>query len=103
MIAFSGFFPTPVTETRFMVGTGEKREIIVTGDYRPDKTYTLREGMKNTHRSGEAVTRAYAARCDENGAFVLPVEKGQKEKIKEILFYDEEGKKWDCLSATELS
>lgn len=99
-IGFSGYLLQSASEKRFMLGTGKTKEVFVAGDCLPDKTYTLRQPLKHSHKAGEPVIRAFAAMCDENGFYSIPVEKGQQEQIKEVHYYDEEGKKWVCLSLT---
>ena len=100
-VAFSGYFPEPAEYTRFMIGTGAEQELLLTGEYlAQEKTYLLAEKLQRTHSPGEPVVRAWAAQCGTDGFYSIPVEKGQIEKIEQLLFYDKEAKQWDCLSVT---
>ncbi|MBC8546564.1 hypothetical protein H8711_06400 [Clostridiaceae bacterium NSJ-31] len=98
--AFSGYFIRPPVRTRFFVGTGGRREVFVTGDCGPDGAYLVPAGFVHPHKPGEPVVRAYAARCDGDGRFSIPVEPGQGELITQIEYYNKEGKRWVCSSAT---
>ncbi len=102
-VMMSGYFYKPVEQLNFFLGTQEKGEIFRTQEILPDKSYLLTDGLAKKHKSGEAITRLYATRCDEDGNYYIPVDIGEKSFIKTVIFYEKEEEKWGCSSAMELS
>lgn len=97
LATLSGYFMRPACQTRFMLGTGEKRELFITGAAGPENSYLITGDFRHPHCSGEAVTRVYASRCDETGFFSIPVEPGQRTQIRQVEYYEKEEDRWGCL------
>ncbi len=101
-VTLSGYFYTPAEQTRFIIGKDTNRECFITDAVQEDKSYKIHGSFKRTHKNGSPVCRAYAARCDANGRFFIPVDRGESALIKEVLFYEEGDEKWGCSYVTEL-
>ncbi len=101
-VALSGYFYTPAQQIRFMIGKEPNRECFITDMVQPDKSYNIYGSLKHNHKGGTPVWRAYASRCDDDGRYFIPVDKGEGALIKEVLFYEEGDEKWGCSYVTEL-
>ncbi len=99
-ITLQGYTAKQLCRRRYAVGSGKNRELFVITGADEGGGYRVEPPLIRKHSAGEAVVRACMGRCDSGGHFVLPVEKGIKEKIEKLEYYDEGEKQWGYLSVT---
>lgn len=96
VLTLGSYTAKPLWGLRFSVGQGNAREVFVMEEKLPDGGYRIRPGLRRRHRPGEPVERASACLSAADGRFAVCTERGQT--VREAQYYDEEAKKWVCLS-----
>lgn len=98
-IALVGYDQRSLTRQRFCLGEGDTREIFLMRARQSDGSYLADIRFKHQHKAGEPVLKAYHALCREDGTYSIPVDMEEGGKEAQIIFFDEERQRWDCLSA----
>lgn len=96
VLTLDGYTPKSLQGLRFSIGKGASREWFVVEEKLPGGGYRIQPPFRRRHRQGEVVERASACLAAPDGRFAICVEPGAV--IGEAQYYDEEGKKWVCLS-----
>lgn len=96
VLTLGSYTAKPLWGLRFSVGQGNAREVFVMEEKLPDGGYRIRPELRRRHRPGEPVERASACLSAADGRFAVCTERGQT--VREAQYYDEEAKKWVCLS-----
>lgn len=96
VLTLDGYTPKPLHGLRFPVGKGASRERFVVEEKLPGGGYRIHPPLKRRHKPGETVERVSACQAASDGRFAVCVDPGAA--VREIQYYDEEEKKWVCLS-----
>lgn len=100
MLSLQGYSTRRLLNLGFALGVGKNRELfhiieqVGTGVYRIDCS------LEAKHKGGEPLLRAYAAQCDQSGRYTLSIDPSDAAKVTAVEFYEQEVKRWVCLSAT---
>ena len=98
-LILGGYTAKPLRGLRFAVGEGKNRELFVVEEKRPDGSCRIHPPFQRRHKQGEAVERVSSCLCGPDGRYALCLEQGSGRRVRELSYYNEEVKRWECLSA----
>lgn len=96
VLTLDGYTTKSLRGLRFSVGKGASMEFFSVDEKLPGGGYRIAPPLRRRHRQGEPVERVSACVAAPDGRFAVCVEPGAA--VREVQYYDEEEKKWVCLS-----
>ena len=96
VLTLDGYTTKPLQGLRFSVGKGAAMERFAIVEKLPGGEYRIFPPLRRRHRQGEPVERVSACQAGPDGRFAVCVEPGAA--VREVQYYNEEEKKWVCLS-----